>query len=306
MPTWSPVVPLDVPPEARGRYRDHYARMTQETGRLFLMAGDQKVEHLNDDFVGPGVSPDDASPEHLFRIAAKAPIGCFATQLGLIARYGMDYPDIPYVIKVNAKTHLVPTAQRDPLSLAWQSMEQIADFVRSSGLTIVGLGYTIYPGSEFEAEMLAEAGRLIQAAHQMGLTAIIWAYPRGKAVADERDPHLVAGVAGMTACLGADFIKVNPPQAPDGSEPGALLAEAAQAAGRSKIVCAGGKEAPVDVFLTRLYEQIHLGGSAGNATGRNVHQRSLDEAVRLCRAIHAVTVEDKDVAYAMQRYAGDA
>jgi fructose-bisphosphate aldolase/6-deoxy-5-ketofructose 1-phosphate synthase len=75
--------------------------MTKGSGRLMLFAGDQKVEHLNNDFYGEGIHPDDADPEHLFRIAAEAKIGVFATQLGLIARYGMDYPHVPYLVKLN-------------------------------------------------------------------------------------------------------------------------------------------------------------------------------------------------------------
>ena len=80
-------VPLDVPPEAREIFRGNYREMTRGTGRLMLFAGDQKIEHMNDDFYGPGIHPDDADPEHLFRIAAKGRIGVFATQLGLISRY---------------------------------------------------------------------------------------------------------------------------------------------------------------------------------------------------------------------------
>jgi len=72
-----------------------------------LFAGDQKVEHLNDDFYGEEVPEGDADPEHLFKIASQAKIGVFATQLGLIARYGMDYKNVPYLVKVNSKTNLV-------------------------------------------------------------------------------------------------------------------------------------------------------------------------------------------------------
>jgi len=56
-----------------------------------LFAGDQKVEHLNDDFFGEGISGDDADAEHMFRIASRGRVGIFATQLGLVARYGNDY-----------------------------------------------------------------------------------------------------------------------------------------------------------------------------------------------------------------------
>jgi len=294
-------IPLDVPLAMRAVYAANLDRMTRGTGRLLLMAGDQKVEHLNDDFYGPDIPADDADPEHLFRIAAKARIGAFATQLGLIAHYGADYPDVPYLVKLNSKTNLVKTKQQDPVSLQWQTMDELDRFRESSGLSIVGVGYTIYPGSEREAEMLTEAARLIFEAHQRGLVSVIWAYPRGCAVADEHDAHLIAGVAGLVACLGADFVKLNPPQgAPEG--PAKALREAVQAAGRTRVICAGGKETGVKEFLTRLHEQIHVGGTAGNATGRNIHQRPLDEAVRFCNALAAITFDGADVDRALAVY----
>lgn len=55
------------------------------------------------------------------------------------------------------------------------------------------------------------------------------------------------------------------------------------AAGRTGLVCAGGSTVDAETFLTQLHDQIHVGGADGNATGRNIHQRSLDEAVRLTR-----------------------
>ncbi|MGD9895830.1 MAG: aldolase [Candidatus Methylacidiphilaceae bacterium] len=282
--------PLDVPVERRAIYEQNFREMTRGTGRLMLMAADQKVEHLNDDFFGPGISEDDAEPEHLFRIASQARIGVLATQLGLIARYGADYPGIRYVVKLNSKTHLVPTKLADPESRQWLSFDQLDRFREASSLPILGVGYTIYPGSRAEPDMLREAARLVFEAHQRGLLAILWAYPRGAAVPDERDPHLIAGVAGLAACLGADFVKVNEPKAKDGRN-AAALREAVLAAGRTRLICAGGKEAGVPEFLARLHGQIHEAGAAGNATGRNIHQRSLREAVAFCNAISAITLE---------------
>lgn len=297
------VVPLDVPPAMRETYIANYRKITHGTGRLMLMAGDQKVEHLNADFYGPHIAPDDANPEHFFRIASQARIGAFATQLGLIARYGMDYPQIPYLVKLNSKTNLVKTTQRDPVSRQWQTMEQLARFREASGLQILGVGYTLYPGSDREAEMLTEAARLIFEAHQQGLITVLWAYPRGRAVADEKEPHLIAGTAGVAACLGTDFVKVNPPHVETGSAVEALK-EAVQAAGRTKLICAGGKETDAEEFLTFLHAQIHVSGAAGNATGRNIHQRPLEEAVRFCNAISAITLDDASVAEAMKIYQG--
>lgn len=75
-------VPLDVPKTERESYLKNYMEITRESGKLMLFAGDQKVEHLNDDFYGKEVPEDDANPEHLFEIASKSKIGVFATQLG--------------------------------------------------------------------------------------------------------------------------------------------------------------------------------------------------------------------------------
>lgn len=287
-------IPLDVPEEARTTYRENYLAMTNGRNRLMLFAGDQKAEHLNDDFAGPDISPDDNDPEHLFRIASRARIGVFATQLGLIARYGMDYPDIPYLVKLNSKTHLVKTQQQDPMSSQWLDVEQVVEFRDNSGLRILGVGYTVYLGSEYEGEMLHQAAQLVNNAHFFGLTTVLWMYPRGKAVADEKDPHLIAGAAGVGATLGSDFVKVNPPKR-EGEDSAVLLQEAVKAAGRTRLVCSGGSRMGEKEFLETLHRQIHVGGASGNATGRNLHQHALEDAVRFANAIYAVTVENASI-----------
>jgi len=295
------IVPLDVPKAARKSFIKNYLTITSGSDRLMLFAGDQKVEHLNADFCGKGIHPDDSDPEHLFRIASQANIGVFATQLGLIARYGMDYPEIPYLIKLNSKTNLVKASQSDPLSSQWIDVKQVAGFQQNSGLKILGVGYTIYLGSQFEAEMLRQAAQLVYDGHQYGLITVLWIYPRGKGVADEKDPHLISGATGVAACIGSDFVKVNYPRK-EGHESKEILKEAVLAAGRTKVVCAGGSSVDVESFLQRLHDQIFISGVSGNATGRNIHQKSLEEAVRMCNAIYAITVEGKTVEEALKIY----
>jgi fructose-bisphosphate aldolase/6-deoxy-5-ketofructose 1-phosphate synthase len=284
-------VPLDVPSQAQEIYCDNYMAITHGRGRLMLFAGDQKVEHLNDDFVGPGIHPDDADPEHLFRIAARGRIGVFATQLGLIARYGQDYGDVSYLVKLNSKTNLRKTAEQDPFSTALYTVEEVEKFRERSGLSILAVGYTVYPGSEYEAEMLRQAARIVHRAHYYGLVTVLWMYPRGRSVRDETDSHIIAGAAGIAAALGSDFAKINVPKK-DGIHAPHLLMEASRAAGRTKIVCSGGPSIDEPQFLKGLYDQIHTGGTSGNATGRNIHQKSLEEAVRMCDAIAAITLDN--------------
>jgi fructose-bisphosphate aldolase/6-deoxy-5-ketofructose 1-phosphate synthase len=297
-------VPLDVPGQNRQRYLENYGKITKGSGRLMLFAGDQKAEHLNDDFFGPGIDLEDNDPLHLFQIATQANIGIFAAQIGLIARYGMDYRDLPYLVKLNSKTNLVKTSQAEPHSPQWIDVSQVVDFRDSSNLDILGVGYTIYLGSEHEGEMLAQAARIVFQAHQAGLVTVLWIYPRGKAVKDEKDPHLIAGAAGVAATLGSDFVKVNYPEK-TGQVSSLIFREAVQAAGRTKVVCAGGESTDARSFLQRLHDQIHISGASGSATGRNIHQRPLAEAVRLCNAVYAVTVDNVGVDEAYAIYKGD-
>ena len=301
-------VPVDVSPEMRETYIDNYMKATRETGRLMLFACDQKIEHLNKDFYDGGEEIDiaDCEPEHLFKIADQGVCGVMAGQRGLIAQYAADYPEINYLVKMNSKTNLVKTAQEDPYSPQLYGLDAVLA-MRDAGVNIVGLGYTIYLGSEYEATMMAEAGDLIAQAHAEGLLVVPWIYPRGKAVTAEKDPDLIAGAAGVALCLGADFVKVNPPK-PEGEDtraPTEALAIASKASGRTGLVCAGGSTVDAETFLTQLYDQIHVGGACGNATGRNIHQRSLDEAVRLTRAISAITLADYSAADALAVFNGE-
>ena len=296
-------VPVDVMPEAMDEYVDNYMAATRGTGRLMLFACDQKMEHLNKDFFGEGISPDDADPEHLFKIASQGICGVMAAQRGLIAQYARDYPNVNYLVKMNSKTNLVKTAQADPYSPQLTSLEAVLA-MKDAGVNIVGIGYTIYLGSEQEASMLVEASDLIANAHANGLITVLWIYPRGKAVTEEKDADLIAGAAGVAVCLGSDFVKVNPPKPTAGETSAQLLRRATTASGRCGLVCAGGSTVDPETFLTQLYDQIHTGGADGNATGRNIHQRPLAEAVNLTKAISAITFADYDPQEALDVYKG--
>ncbi|MCK4421362.1 aldolase [candidate division WOR-3 bacterium] len=298
------IVPADVPSDKKKLYKEIFERVTKGTGRLMLFAGDQKIEHLNADFFGDNISEDDSDPEHLFRIAGEADIGIFATQLGLISLYGQDYTAVDYLVKLNSKTNLVKTEQMDPVSKQLISVEQVIQFRDNSSLNIYGVGYTIYLGSEFEGEMLLEASRIIYKAHSYGLITILWIYPRGKSVGNEKDPHLIAGATGVAACLGADFVKVNYPDG-EGISRAEAFKEAVKAAGRCGVICAGGSSTDPQNFLKRIYDQIHISGARGNATGRNIHQKPLDKAIKICNAISAITYRDVSVEEALKIYTGE-
>ncbi len=292
-------LPADVPAKKEKEFLKNFKKSTGGSGRLMLFAGDQKVEHLNNDFYGKNIPSQDNNPEHLFKIASKARIGVFATQFGLISKYARDYKNIPYLVKLNSKTNLIPYSDKDPYSKQWISVDDVVKFKKQSKLKILGVGYTVYLGSIYEHDMLSEAAGIVHQAHQNGLIAVLWIYPKGNYVKDEHDPHLIAGAAGVGACLGADFIKLKVPYKKGKFKP-ELLKEVTMAAGRSGILCEGGNKIDEKEFLEELYEQIHTGKSRGNGTGRNIHQREFKEAVKMANAIYALTVENKNVKEALK------
>jgi len=297
-----PLIPLSVPKNQRARFRRHFQQATRKTGRLILFAGDQKVEHLNADFYGRGIAPEDANPEHLFKIASQAEIGVFATHLGLIDRYGQSYKNIPYLVKLNGRTNLF-TDKEELDSRAWFPVETVIDFKNQSRLNIVGVGYTIYLGGRRESRMLKEAARVIYEAHQNGLLAVVWIYPRSSKIKNESDIHLTAGAAGVAAALGADFVKVHYPYDNKNALKTATdFQEVTAAAGKTGVICVGGsKQSALDLIKT-VHLQINKGQSRGLALGRNLHQRPLEEAIRLSRALSAIIYKNKTEAEAIKLY----
>ena len=289
-------IPLTVPKSAQQIYKKNLKRVTKGTGKLLLFAGDQKIEHLNKDFYGEHIHPDDNTPEHLFRIAQQANIGCFAAQHGLIAQYGKDYSDIPYLVKLNSKTGL---GVGDPVSLTLVDFEDVLA-LQDAGINVVGVGYTLYLGSEHEALMLQEIGRIVAEAHSHGLLVVVWMYPRGAGVPDEKHPDIIAGAAGVACALGADFVKVNQPQINKEDVPNELH-QAVLAAGRTGVVVSGGSPKEPGPFLHLVYEQLQA-GTRGVAVGRNIHQRSFDEAVRMCNALSQLVYEGADTHQAWLTY----
>ncbi len=295
-------IPADIPKQKANDFVSHYAAITRNTNRLFLFACDQKIEHLHDAF-----DPDDKAihddalhPEHLFKIASQGNIGAMATQLELIARYGQQYPSVNYMAKLNSKTNIIPADQKDPESAPLWTVKDVITLKKESGLNICGVGVTIYLGSEFENEMLSFASETIFDAHQEGLVAIIWMYPRGKSVTDETDAHLLAGAAGAANALGADFVKIKSPAAADSKTSAELLQEIVAAAGNTKVICAGGNKIPVQQCINTVHEQLTIGGTAGIAMGRNIFQRSLENGIALTHAISALVYENASVQKALE------
>ena len=152
-------------------------------------------------------------------------------------------------------------------------------------MNVVGVGYTIYLGSEYESADDDRGGpadrrRARGRAHRGALDV---SARQGGREREGRPPHRRRG--GRCRLPRRGLRQGEPAQGRRRESSAEMLKEASAAAGRTGLVCAGGSTVDAKTFLTQLWEQIHVGGASGNATGRNIHQRELDEAVRLTKAI---------------------
>jgi len=276
------IIPLTVPSQAHKTYHESYNAITHGTDRLLLFAGDQKIEHLNNDFFGNDIPRENNNPQHLFSIAEQADIGAFATHLGLISRLGHGRKKIQYIVKLNGKTNL---SSGEPLSKTLHSVQDVVEFKKQTDLSIAGIGYTIYLGSKHESSMLAAAAQHIYHAHRHGLITILWLYPRGGTVQKQTDSNIIAGAAGVGAALGADFVKIHLPDGETPAEQAQALRQAVGAAGNTGVLCAGGEKMNSENLITSVQAQISIAGARGIAIGRNIHQRPLTEAIELCNTL---------------------
>ena len=289
------VVPADVPEYAHAQYVENYTAVTKNTGRLFIFAADQKIEHLNHDFYGPTIDADAHDPEHIFRIAQEGSIGALAIHAGPIARYGRVYNNIDYIVKLNGKTNLLNSQDFDPMSALMWDIQDVLSLASENNITIRGVGCTVYLGGEHESVMLTQAAQTVMQAHQEGLVAVLWIYPRARHIKDAGTPELIAGAAGLGNALGADFVKVHAPHAQAGMSSMQALTIATQTAGNTGVICSGGEYIPTDELLKNIHEQIVQGGASGCAIGRNIFQRSYPHAVALTHAISAMVYQDASV-----------
>lgn len=277
-------VPADVPHEQTQSYTQRYTRITQQTNRLFLFVADHKMEHLDADFCGAGISADAHDPEHIFRIASAGHVGALAVHYGLITQYGRDYKNIPYIVKLNGKTNLDAGSNRDPESRLLWSVHDVQELVDSAQLDVCGVGCTVYLGGAHEAAMLEQAAQVVHQAHAHGMVAVVWMYPRAQHLKNTSAPELAAGCAGMGAALGADFVKIQPPQ----TNTIDALKQASNAAGHTGLICSGGTKIEPTALLGHIHEQLSMANTRGCAVGRNIFQQPLGQAVALTQAIQAL------------------
>ncbi len=219
--------------------------------RGVYLAYDHGVEHGPTDF-----NENNYNPEYILDIAKKGEVDAIIMLKGSAEKYYTKDLGIPLILKLNAKTRL---KQGDPVSRQWTSVEYAIK------LGAEAVGYTIYPGSEHEAEMIAEFGKIQEEARKYGLKVVLWSYPRGAAIKDDETSEIVAYAARLGFELGADVVKVKYPKDDNN------LSWIVKNALTTKLFFAGGSKIEGDEIISRA-ENAAKAGASGFAIGRNVWQ----------------------------------
>ena len=258
------------------------------TGKVVILPVDQGFEHGPARSFAPNVAGYD--PHYHYRLAIDAGLNAFAAPLGLLEAGADTFAgQIPTILKVNsANSHA-----RDKDQAITGAVE---DALR---LGCAAIGFTIYPASDSQFEMMEEIREMAAEAKSVGLAVVIWSYPRGGSLSKEGETAIdvCAYAAHMAALLGAHIIKVKPPtghieqdearkvydaQQIDISSLSSRVAHVMQSAfaGRRLVVFSGGA-AKGDAALLDEIRALRDGGASGSIIGRNSFQRPRDDALAL-------------------------
>ena len=239
-------------------------------GRLAFLAYDQGLEHGPQDF---RPNPEAASPRFVLELARDWDYTAVVFQQGVALATRELYPEVPRLIKLNGKAGLVKGESYSPLLCP-------AEYAVKA-LRAVAVGYTIYLGSEHEARMLAEFAQVVRDAEGLGVPTVAWVYPRGKAVAADTAPEIVAYAARVAYELGADVAKVK------WSGSVESFRWVCQSAVTTRVVLSGGVLTDSPGQFLEVVDGVMRAGGAGVAVGRNVWQRPRAEAAAISRDILA-------------------
>lgn len=261
-------------------------------GTLLILPIDQGLEHGPVDFFA---NPASLDPLYQYELARDGKFSAIALHIGLAEKYFSEFAgDVPLILKINGKTSIPSDAQAfSPLT------GTVEDAVR---LGADAVGYTVYVGSPAQDRDFLQLVEVRHAAERFGMPLIVWAYPRGEAIAKKggRESLYAVDYAARVALeLGADIVKLNYPVASekDADSPppynslklshDAAFRKVVESAGRALVLVSGGEKMADEELLTKVRSSMDA-GATGIIFGRNLWQRPREEALRLTRELHAI------------------
>ncbi len=178
------------------------------TGYLSILPVDQGIEHS----AGASFAKNPAyfDPANLLELALAGGCSAIATTLGGLGAVARRYAHrIPFIVKLNHNDFLHYPDQFDQVMFG--TARQAAD------LGALGVGATIYFGSEHADRQIQEVRAAFAEAHELGMFTVLWCYLRNPVFkTKEADYHVSADLTGQANHIGvtieADIIKQKQPE----------------------------------------------------------------------------------------------
>ena len=178
------------------------------TGYTSILPVDQGIEHSG--AASFAKNPQYFDPANLAELALEAGCSAFVSTFGALGIVARRYAHkIPMIVKLNHNELLTYPNQFDQVMFG--SVRQAAD------LGAVGVGATIYFGSDRATRQIQEVSAAFAEAHRLGMFTVLWCYLRNSAFkTDAGDDHTAADLTGQADHLGAtiqaDIIKQKLPE----------------------------------------------------------------------------------------------
>jgi len=281
------------------------------TGYLSILPVDQGIEHSAGASFAP--NPDYFDPENIIKLAIEGGTNAVATTIGVLGAVARKYAHkIPFIAKINHNELLTYPNKYDQIMFA--SVEE------AWNLGAVGIGATIYFGSEHSNRQIIEVSQAFERAHELGMFTVLWCYLRNSEFKkDGVDYHLAADLTGQANHLGvtiqADIVKQKMPEVNGGFK--------ALKFGKTneKVYTELTNDHPIDLTRYQVISSymgraglINSGGASGNndladavytavvnkraggmglITGRKSFQKPMKEGIELLNAIQDVYIAEE-------------
>jgi len=177
------------------------------TGYLSILPVDQGIEHSAG--ASFALNPQYFDPESIVKLAIEGQCNAVASTLGVLGAVARKYAHrIPFIVKLNHNELLTYPNKYD--QVLFGSVEQ------AFNMGAVGVGATIYYGSDQATRQIVEISQVFQQAHELGMFTVLWCYLRNKEFKKDKDYHVAADLTGQANHLGvtiqADLIKQKQPE----------------------------------------------------------------------------------------------
>jgi class I fructose-bisphosphate aldolase len=274
------------------------------TGYVSILPVDQGIEHS----AGASFAPNPAyfDPENIVKLAIEGGCNAVASTLGVLGAVARKYAHkIPFLLKLNHNEFISYPNTFDQI--------RFANVRQAFEMGAVGVGATIYFGSEESKRQLQEVTEMFHQAHELGMCTVLWCYLRNTGFkTKDVDYHLAADLTGQANHLGvtieADIIKQKLPETNGGftalnfskkvysdlTTTHPIDMTRYQVAncymGRIGLINSGGASAGESDLKEAVKTAVinKRAGGMGLISGRKAFQRPLTEGVRLLNAIQDV------------------